>query len=84
MAGVGNHDFDRRRDRRSARWRCTICLTSESLQGLGGVVDQVGDGPLDGFGIGLHRGQIGGQKALHLDAVQPPIEHQQRLVHDAD
>ena len=43
------------------------------VHGLGGVVDQVGDGALDGFRIGLHLRQVRGQESLHPNSVEPAI-----------
>ena len=55
-----------------------ISLSMESLHGFGGVIDQIGDGALDGLGIGHDGGQIVRQVSANANAFQTPAEKSER------
>ena len=54
-----------------------------ALHGFGGVVDQVGQGAADGFGIGQNRGQARLEVPLHGDAIETAGKQRQRFLGNA-
>src|SRR5260370_32062985 len=52
------------------------------LHGLGGVVDEVAEGALEGLGVGEDEGQIGGEFAGDVDVLQTAGEESERVLDD--
>ena len=79
VAGVGDRDLDRRAIFAERAVKSEHAQQA-ALHGLGGVVDEVGQGAADGFRIGQHRRQTRLEIALDGDAVEPPGKQGQRLL----
>src|ERR1700722_5481594 len=81
VAGVGNRDLhhiagghERSRNLDFAKHRVLHCFR--------GIVQQISQGSLDGFGVGHHVGQLGRERSPHADIVQTPVEHGESVIDD--
>ena len=66
MAGIGDRDFDGIPAGHQRSGNLNFAH-QRVLHGLGGIVYKIGQGALDGFGIGHNLRQVGSQKCLHSE-----------------
>src|SRR5579862_856316 len=81
VPGIGDRDFDSVATGHQRGGNLNVA-DQGALHRLGGIVHQVGESSLDGLGVRHHLGQVRRQKCLHMNSVQPPVEHSQGAVDD--